>query len=228
MAIFWRTHKVSVKKSKGKAQRRDLVDRDAWETEFSFQEAHRRQSLLARRASAAYILYQARLGYIQSTSPQPNTNRRRYRPLGNGTVLDAVGWIHPRFRLQFTQIIHFALATLTARLCLRDIPKPIRVDRLKAWLVKDFESFAGKTLASCLKRWLNEVQVRFGKGERVIRSFGLPTPPNYEPCLDPDLRYRPLDFLPGDSCLFTHVAGFFDDWDGEYDIGGEDRDAELF
>lgn len=234
MAIFWRaldwrTYKVLEKTAEDDLGSRELVDRQDWESDFAFSESHRNHSLLARRASAAYILYQARQGYVRPNTTRWYTlSRKRLQPLGKRTVFEALAWIPMRLRLPFAQIIHFALAMLTTRLSLTEVPKPILIDRFKAWIVMDFESFAGNTLGRLLKQWLDEVHERFLKGERVIENFEARLPGEYAHCPEKNWRFGPTDFLSGERCLFVHVADTFDAWGGEYDIGGDDVEAAAF
>lgn len=235
MAIFWRaldwrTHKQTIKTEKGTVQERNkYVDRRAWKTEFAFSESHKRTSLLARRAAAAYILYEAREGFATSTLPENDSFLPTFQPLGKGTVLDALQWLPTRFRLPFAQIIHFALAMFTTRLTLVDVPNPVLVDRFRDWIVKDFESFAGRSLSRYLELWLEEVKLRFEQGERAVRNFELLSDQyGYAPSEFLDFRFEDADFSNGDKALFFHVGQVFDTCEGQYDIGGIDTKAGKF
>lgn len=235
MAIFWRaldwrTYKMTKKNVKGTpTQRNDPADRKAWKTEFSFSESHKRVSLLARRGAAAYILYRAREGFASSTRFRSDNYVPDSQPLGEGTVLDALAWLPERFRLQFAQIMHFALAMFTCRLSLDDVPSPILVDRFRYWLVKDFTAFAGKILGDHLGKLLDEVKERFEGGEKIVANFELPLAHSeYVPSLCSDLRFKDSDFSFGQKALFFYVADMFDSYDGEYDVGAEDPGAARF
>lgn len=226
MAIFWRaldgrTHKLY----KDQGGRVVLLDRNDWQkTCPNLGNGYTNAALTARRGAAMSIVYQAREAGLQDTGKAMEVPDQA-PALGNKSILDHLRWIPGRFRLQFAQIIHFALVILVTRLVLHDIPSAIKVDRLKFWLVKDFRAFAGQLLADHLQTWLDEVERRIANGEvGLFNSF------EFQDCIladgpNPNLKYEP--FGGKQKGLFFHVWRGFSDY-GEYDVSLPDPDATKF
>lgn len=232
MAIFWRaldwrTYKFNKKMNEEEEQDRyELVDRPDWQKECAeLGDAYIKAALTARRAAAMSIIYKARDGRVKDTGRKGGPAPPHPPALGDKSILDHLHWIPARFRLQFAQILHFALAVLITRLSLGEVPSAIKVNRLKYWMIKDLRSFCGAGLAAHLERWQNEVEQRFLKGEvGLFETFEFPGF-TYELSPQPVLKYEP--FAQKQKGLFFHVWKTFASAD-EYDISISDPEAAQF
>lgn len=171
------------------------------------------------------IVYRARFGYVEG--------KREVRepplhppPLGHECILDHLQWIPGRFRLQFAQIIHFALAILVTRLRLGEVPSAIEVVHLKFWLVKDLRAFCGKLLSDYLETWLDEVELRVADGEfGLFQTFDLK---DFKFVSSTEVHLKYEEFSPKSKGLFFHVWRSYVFSDYEYDISIPDPEAVKF
>lgn len=228
IAIFWRTldwrsYKEEVWSEKNK--RREIHNRVDWETQFECTSTHKAASLVARRGTALWVIYQSGLGYASDVSAEQTDPPETIGCLGNTSLLQHFAWIPRRYRMQFAQLFHFALAVLVARLNMDGIPSQIGVDRLKHWLIADLKSFAGDFLAAHLRKWLDEVEQRIGLGEDIFGTFDLR---NVSFCKALDSRIRFSTFGCHTKGLFFHVGQVYSRNDGKYDMALDDTGAAEF
>lgn len=198
--------------------------RENWKADFAFSDSHKEASLLARRGTAMWIIYQSGLGYARLDTPEQLDPPPKATRLGDTPLLQHFAWIPHRYRIQFAQIFHFALAVLVARLNMDHVPYQFDVVCLKYWLVEDLRSFAGGFLSRQLATWLDEVERRVLAGEDLFNNFDFQ--PDFVESVDQRLQYS--RFGCDTDGLFFHVRDVYHSNEGEYDISCGDLEAAKF
>lgn len=228
IAIFWRTLDWRTYKEEVWSEKNDrweIRDRVDWETPFAHTSNHKTASLLARRGAALWIIYQSGMGYASNVSVEQADPPESIGRLGNMSLLHHLAWIPCRYRIQFAQIFHFALAVLVARLNMDNIPFPIGVTHLKHWLVADLKSFFGEFLAGYLRQWLDEVEQRVRAGEDIFNTFDF-REVSFRRSREGGIRFS--KFGCETKGLFFHVGGIYIRNKGKYDMTLDDAGAAEF